>query len=145
MSYLFEGITLNKIVDGHGNPRFIEGNGTPISLAGVTISYCRWSLSGTHLMLCVAGTVTNGTSIATNSNLAQFTLPVFVHSKTASIFNNLVDRKFLNFYGSDYTSQQVAINLTKQTTTISIQTGGSFTASKNRSFRFQFDVMIDSE
>lgn len=135
---------IEALVDDSGNPRFIEGNGTVLEQEGVTISYCKWSLSGTHLMMVCAGNIANATEISTNTSFATFDLPDYIKNKIVPTFATIVDRKQIAFYNEDYSQQNLIVNLLK-TSTIAIQTGGAFTASKDRLFRIQFDLLIDNE
>ena len=55
------GLNISTLTDSKGNPRFIEGEGTPMEMEGFTASYCKWSLSGTHLMIVLSGSFANAT------------------------------------------------------------------------------------
>lgn len=66
---LLEGVAFEDIVDKNGNPRFIEGTITPETISGITFTYCKWSLSGTHLMIVLAGTCKNVT-LANNTTFS---------------------------------------------------------------------------
>ena len=52
---------LENIKDDNGKFRFIEGTPIPTTTTGVTYSYSKWSLSGTHLMIVIVATGVNGT------------------------------------------------------------------------------------
>lgn len=135
---------IGALVDSKGNSRFVEGEGVGLSQEGVNISYCKWSLSGTHLMLVCAGSVENTTVISSNVHLADFAVPNYIMDKIVPIFSTLVNRATATFYASNYSSQTLTVNLIK-TTNINIQSGGSLTLSADRTFRIQFDLLIDSE
>jgi len=138
---------ISNLVDSKGNPRFVEGNGTPLSQEGVTISYCKWSLSGTHLMLVLSATIANTTVINDSTILATFTLPEWIINKIYPVWDITLESKVITLYASDYTSQQTNCRLVKATNAMKIlKSGGSaLTLSKDRSFRIQFDLLIDSE
>ena len=72
------GATLDDIVDSQGNKRFIEGNLEKGS-STATITYNKWSLSGTHLMIVIAGTISS--NLETYHNIAHGTLPTYINSK----------------------------------------------------------------
>ena len=55
-----------NIVDKDGHKRFIEGTPTNPTIEGVEITYAKWSLSGTHLMLVMAGNVASTTVLDYN-------------------------------------------------------------------------------
>lgn len=135
---------ISNLVDSKGNPRFVEGNGTPATIEGFTSTYCKWSLSGTHLMIVLAGNIANTTLISQNSNLATFDFPDYIKNKIVPTFATSINRISATFYNEDYSQQTLIVNLLK-TTNIAIQTGAVFTASKDRSFRIQFDLLIDNE
>ena len=77
------GATLDDIVDSKGNKRFIEGEGTPATITGMTITYNKWSLSGTHLMLVLAGTFDN--DVSATATLVSFELPEWILNKIVPI------------------------------------------------------------
>lgn len=145
IAYLFNAVTLNNVVDSNGNPRFIEGNGTPATITGFTATQCKWSLSGTHLMLLLTGTMANGTELTNGMNLAVFTLPDFIKNKiTPSWANNYIERKANILFADNWTTQTSTVVLGKFTN-INIQQSGALTLTADRNFRVQFDLLIDSD
>ena len=135
-----------NIVDKDGHKRFIEGDGVPLELTGFTGAYCKWSLSGTHIMFVLAGTLDNTTAVSSNSALATFTLPKWIYDKIYVVWGvNALEMKNVAFYGNDWTSQSVALALIKSTDNKIIINGGGFTASADRNFRVAFDLLIDNE
>lgn len=139
------GVNITQLVDSNGNPRFIEGKGTPVVQEGINITQCEWSLCGTHLMFVCAGSVADTTVISNATNLAVYTLPDFVKAKIEPVWaSNYIDRKVATFYGSDWSSQTAPLVLAKFTN-INLQMSGSLTLTADRSFRIQFDYLIPSE
>ena len=55
---------IENIYDEDEHKRFIEGDLTLQTIEGVSFSYGKWSLSGTHLMVVIAGSIANETVIA---------------------------------------------------------------------------------
>lgn len=141
------GATLDDIVDSQGNKRFIEGEGTTATITGVTFTYNKWSLSGTHLMLVCAGETSAGTTVTSNMLFVTYTLPDFVMDKIYPIWmNNSVDIK--NFYFRSVNSESsslTVVQLRKENNTLTMHSNLSETMSGKRAFRFQFDLLIDSE
>ena len=138
--------TLEDIVDKNGNKRFIEGNGTPIIRSGLTTTYCKWSLSGTHLMCVIAGNLAIGTSFEREDILASFTVPSYIGSKIFPVYQNNIEFRTVSFYGNDGTTQNVSFNLGCENNTINFTFSSMYTASgQERRFRIQFDLLIDSE
>ena len=140
------GPTLDDIVDKKGNKRFIEGNGTPITRSGLTNTYCKWSLSGTHLMCVIAGNLADGTSFEREDTLASFTVPSYIASKIFSVYKNNIEFRNVSFYGNDGTVQNGAFNIGCENNVIYFKFASMYTASgQERHFRIQFDLLIDSD
>ena len=136
------------LVDSKGNPRFIEGEGTPLSQEGFTATYCKWSLSGTHLMLVLVGTIESGITLANNASLANYSFPNWIIEKIYPIWaDTRIETKNILLYKDDWTNQQVNITLTKNSNrVIGLNiTSGDLTLTAKRSFRVQFDLLIDSK
>lgn len=137
---------LENIKDASGNLRFIEGDGTINTLEGLTINYSKWSLSGTHLMFVVAGSILDTTNIPVNTRIIDFSIPKWVFDKVVAVIGSDIDKKVINAYGTDYTTQSLTLTLIKRTLTETIAiTSQSITLTKDRSFRIQFDLLIDNE
>ena len=59
-----KGYDIVNLVDKDGHERFIEGDIPDPEITGLTPIYYKWSLSGTHLMIVMAGTIENGTNLS---------------------------------------------------------------------------------
>ena len=136
-----------QIEDANGHSRNIEGNGYSLSLEGFTASYCRWSLSGTHLMLVLAGTFESGVTIP-STNFAQFDIPQWVADKIFPVWGgSRIDAKDLILINDDWTIEDntLSIVLTISGNSLFLSNVSSpLTTTKERSFRIQFDLLIDS-
>lgn len=132
------------LVDSKGNPRFIEGEGTPATIAGFTSTYYKWSLSGTHLMIVLAGTYANGAVIPSITLLCTFDLPDFIMDKINPLATQLIEYKTLVAYAANASSQTQNCYLRKSTN-LGIVTNAALTLTAERNFRIQFDLLIDSE
>lgn len=138
-------LSLTHLYDKDGNSRFIEGNGRPATITGFTVTYCKWSLSGTHLMLVLAGTFANGTTYTNGTKLASFVLPNYIMDKIVPVWaTRNIERKVYNVYDDSWGSQSNVVVLTKYDT-LDIQQGTDFTATSDKKVRIQFDLLIDSE
>lgn len=137
---------MEKIKDSHNHLRFIEGEGTINTIEGLTINFSKWSLSGTHLMFVVAGSILDQTVIQVNTRIIDFSLPKWVFDKIIGVVGSDIDKKSINAYASDYSTQTLTLTLIKRTAaeTIAI-TSQAITLTKDRSFRIQFDLLIDNE
>ena len=74
-THLFENIT-----DAQGHKRFVEGSINIAVQTGLTINFAKWSLSGSHLMIVVAGSVSpdNQATLSLNTEIA---LPQWIKDK----------------------------------------------------------------
>ena len=136
---------ISNLVDSKGNPRFIEGEGTPLSQEGVTISYCKWSLSGTHLMCVLAGNLANTISITEGIILATFNFPNYIKEKIIPVWQQNLAYISQNAYADNGSSQGINFFVEKTTNGIRLLKSGALTLTANRSFRIQVDLLIDSE
>ena len=140
------GATLNDIVDSAGNKRFVEGEGNPGTFTGVTPSYCKWSLSGTHLMCVYAGNIAIGSNPTVGSNFVEFELPEYIADKIIPVYSSYIETKVLTAYRDNGTSQTMNLIVGKISNTIffKIDSDTSFTGG-SRGFRVQFDLLIDAD
>lgn len=138
-------ITLDDIVDKNGNKRFVEGNGTLGSIDGLTSTYCKWSLSGTHLMCVLSATLSANKTLPAKI-LATFIVPDYIGRKIIPTWGNhveIIEPYIKTNEGSggtmsvwvDYDNNNIKFNLLAQVAS----------ASKDRYFRIQFDLLIDTD
>lgn len=140
-------VTVEADGDVSARPLIVEADGTGLEQKGVTISYCKWSLSGTHLMMVCAGTIANTTVIANNAAIATYNLPDYILNKIYPVWaSTRLEMKTISFLADDWTSQNAYITLTIGTNNLTINlTSGNLTLTANRAFRIQFDLLIDNE
>ena len=140
------GATLDDIVDSQGNKRFIEGNGTVGTVQGLTPTYNKWSLSGTHLMCVLAAHVDIGSHIYNNTTIASFEVPVYIGNKIFPVWNDNITRTKLNIWSTGGSLSQIDVYVKYSNNVISIVYSGSqYDFSFESNFRFQVDLLIDSE
>lgn len=138
-THLFETIT-----DRHGNPRFVEGDITMETITGVTQTYGRWSLSGTHLMIVVCADVANGTTIP-NLDIAFINLPAWILNKINPLIATRIEIKTVPMYDNSFSTQTLTVVLTKGESLLAIVTRStSVVLNADRKFRIQFDLLIDA-
>lgn len=135
---------IEALVDASGNPRFIEGNGTPATIAGFEANYCKWSLSGTHLMIVLAGNFENAVSVTQGAVLATFAIPEFILNKISTVIGSNIEYKQVSAYSTDYDTQSIVF-LFRKLTNLVITCNSNITFTKTRAFRIQFDLLIDNE
>lgn len=137
---------MENIKDASGNLRFIEGEGTSETISNVEIVYNRWSLSGTHLMIVIAGYYDN-TTVSAGTTIARIPVPKWVLDKVATLSTGgritRVNYPLIN------DSDQVAgtdrpAALYKGSDDLYINTSNN-DATDKWNFRIQFDLLIDNE
>lgn len=137
--------TMEDIKDKDGHNRFIEGDIDFEEGVNITKTYGKWALSGTHLLIVLAGTIANGVTIAPDT-IAKIDLPQWIKDKIYPTVSTIVETKSLSLYASDLSSQSSPIFLEKYTGSnqISIYFNG-VTATADRALRITFDLLIDNE
>lgn len=140
-----------NLVDADGNPRFVEGDGeiaVPAQIEGLNITYNKWSLSGSHLMIVVAGNVADGTVLA-NDAFTLYTLPKYISDKIYPVFaNTRIEVKTGSFFADNWGKQDATFSLRKLDAPalgVGINLSSGLTLTADRSFRIQFDLLIDAE
>ena len=146
---------MSNIVDSHGNKRFVEDNITLSKEAitdGLTLAYGKWSLSGSHLMIVLGVEVARNVA-SSSPYLAIITLPPYIANKIRPIISGggeIIDAKsapLINEGSYSISSTNVSCSLRKWTSTQLMLEKNEIVAdiTNNRAFRFQFDLLIDSE
>lgn len=134
-----------KIADKDGHLRFVDGEGIigPNQTA-ITSDYCKWSLSGSHLMFVFAGTIADEGQPA-DEYLAKFELPKWILDKIFPVWSNYIEAKTISLKATDWTEQTMTVVLGLASDNINIQPVQRPTMTANRHFRIQFDLLIDNE
>ena len=140
-------LIIENIKDSDGNNRFVEGNISTEAITGVTFNYAKWGLSGTHLMMVLAGEIAIGTSLTANTIIADMVLPTFIINKIYPTFGSeYLELKPLNFVDGNANVQNGRAMLRKAYGRIYIYNVDAITITDaNRGFRVQFDLLIDNE
>ena len=137
------------IKDKDGNPRFIEGNITLETIAGVSISYAKWSLSGTHLIIVLAGEFTDDVILGPNDVFGNMTIPSYIGQKIfPQTSNDVLEVKSVatfNEYGSLVDTFNAFIQKISNTQLMVGNFGTSSTMANGSAFRIAFDLLIDNE
>ena len=139
-------LNITQLYDSAGNPRFIEGDLDIQTVSGVTTNYHKWSLSGTHLMIVLACTLENSAVISNGTDLAIIDLPSFIESKILPVYadNKTINMIRVSALASDLTTQVIGLGLRKDTN-LTIRVYEGLTLTKERNFRVQYDLLIDTE
>lgn len=133
------------LVDKDGHERFLEGDLKDDEIEGVTLSYKKWSLSGSHLLIVVAGSVEDTTALT--GQLASFEPPQWIYDKVYPIAEGSTIAQFsVTLFSSDVqSSQNITGRLRKLNNKLDVRFPGSVTMTAKRYFRIQIDLLIDNE
>lgn len=139
-----ENPTLETIKDKNGNLRFIEGNVAIPTISGLTFTYNKWSISGTHLMIVLAGEIEDATTISADE-LLNIDLPQWIKDKIFTTSGIIVYSQSATLMAMDLSTTQWLLYLQKPNdNTINIY-NTEITTTKKYYFRTQFDLLIDAE
>ena len=136
-------IICERLTDENGNARFVEGNLTTETITGVTFTYAKWSLSGSHLMIVLAGNVANGSTINYSQWFNLNNLPNYIKSKITPTFSDVVTIKTTSVYKSDWTYKEIGFVLYKTASTIECYQYTNESFDYDGQFRIQIDLLID--
>lgn len=137
---------LENITDKDGNQRFIEGNISINEISGVSKSYGKWSLSGTHLMIVLALSLANETTIADNTSLCSINIPQWILDKIVPVVGGTIAFSENKAYASDYTNQIFVSRIVKPDVNVfQLRNEGAWSLTKDRTIRLQYDLLIDNE
>lgn len=138
-------IVCENLNDKNHKKRFVEGNINTENITGVTFTYHKWSLSGSHLMLVLAGEIANGTSLSIQ-NLGEVDLPDYIIQKISALFaGNVIAINDAKGYYDDWNSINLQTTLMKTNTGVYFYLVQNPTATQDAHFRIQFDLLIDME
>lgn len=133
------------LVDAQGHNRFIEGDITIETIEGVSKTYGKWSLSGTHLLFVLALKLDNATEFTYGDNVAIIELPEYINSKIVEIFSSVVSVQVVRTFGSG-TDTSITFGLMKLADNkLHIQTLQNYTAAREEYMRVNFDLLIDGD
>ena len=145
-----DGITSLK--DAQGNPRFVEGDITMETIEGVTQTYGKWSLSGTHLMIVLIYDIATNVTTPVNASLAKFSLPDYIYSKIPMVWGNAVNvinvtsRNKSAWYTTQTLQSIQLYKLNNPSKEMEIRTSSStITTTAESACRIQFDLVIDTD
>lgn len=136
-----------NIVDKDGHKRFIDGDIETATISGVTFTYAKWSLSGSHLLIVLAGSIENGASLSNTSWVPNLNIPEWIKDKIYPVAGNNIEIKQVPATGVDWSSQLLGVVLQKNVITkvININMYSTLTLTADRGFRIAFDLLIDNE
>ena len=138
-----------NIVDKDGHKRFIEGNlANIIEGEGIDVTYAKWSLSGTHLMIVMQMTTSVGASFTYGDILGRVNLPTWALTKVVAVWGaGYIENIAVPFRDSTWSdTQNLSCVLVKDTDNLKLMISGNLSiTTKDKTGRIQFDLLIDDE
>lgn len=135
-----QGIDIANLVDEDGHPRFIKGTPTDKEVSGVTLAYNKWSLSGTHLLVVVAGSLAQQ-EFAFSSIVELNDLPEWIADKLIPVASDTIEQQAVVLYGG--TNQTGYFQIRKNAQGLVYITIAGITTNAAKTFRVQFDLLVD--
>ena len=144
--------SIEGIQDASGHNRFIEGDITNILDNTFTKSYGKWSLSGTHLMIVIAGAYESAREFTTGVvvDLATITIPSWIGEKLYAV-DGVLDSssiKVVRQNNAYYTELEMGVYLTKTSDTelkVALVPQSTHTLDFDSYLRTNFDMLIDND
>lgn len=139
-----------NIVDKDSHPRFIEGNIEITTITGVSKTFGKWSLSGSHLLIVLGISVENAVELGSNQTLAYVNVPEWIFNKIKPLFASVIaTQEKLLFYADNFTTQEGSFNVRLgdigHEKELVIRNGAILTLTANRNARIVIDYLIDNE
>ena len=135
---------ITTLVDEQGHERFIEADIDINEISGMAKAYGKWSLSGSHLMIVLALTLADETSIADNTTLCAINVPQWVLDKIVPVVGGTIAFSENKAYASDYTTQVLSSRIVKPSDDVfQLRNDGAWSLTKERTIRIEFDLLID--
>lgn len=132
---------IDTLVDSQGHERFIKGNITTSAIEGVSYTFGKWSLSGSHLLIVLCASLVDETVIPF-TQLGQFELPQWIADNLVPLYTDVISSKSETAYAQDGGGQTMQIYTTKTGNVIKLISGG-LTLNKDRNIRIANDFLIE--
>lgn len=139
---------MENIVDAQGHNRFVEDDivatNTP---TGITYTYLKWSLSGTHLMVVASMEIEAEAVIPEYAIKLSAVLPEWILDKINPTVSSFVSnaRFYTTESGAAPTSNYVDVYLYKSANALAIENLIGITGGTTKEIlRIQFDLIIDN-
>ena len=134
------------LVDKDGNDRFQDFNLSMETITGATFTYAKASLSGSHLLIVIAGVLESGNALS-QVKWGDLPLPKWIRDKIFPTYASYLGA----FAGQiitagSYQVNEIIMNVDKTNDGLRIDCGSSISSSEsNRYFRIPIDLLIDFE
>lgn len=144
------GIKIEDLVDKAGNKRFIEDDINIETISGVSKSYGKWSLSGSHLMLVlqIVNTTESDINLVDWSRIGMCALPQYVLDKIVPIppSSHIMVKQFDGCNDElTFGTNPIKIYLDKGESGLNFNVWSSTTLEAGLTYRIEFDLLIDDE
>lgn len=138
-------IVCENLTDKNNYKRFVEGKcSINNSNFSGTIDYNKWSLSGTHLMIVIAGTINAGSySTSDLFYLSSPDIPSWILDKIVPTSGNYIDFYTLKIWVS-WVTTNFSLEI-KKGSYLSIAPSHAQTVEQDSKFRLKLDFLIDME
>lgn len=142
-------LPMNNIVDEDGHKRFISGDITPDTITGVSFSYAKWALSGSHLIIVLAGAIADNTTLSFKKLAILNDIPQWVRDKItpSGDSENIVSSGFADEWVDSVNplaNRYAFFGLTKPASgNIEVSLWSTHAYTTGVYFRMTFDLLID--
>ena len=137
---------ISTLVDKDGHERFIEGDITLEEITGVSKTYGKWSLSGSHLLIVLSIAVADTTVLANGVKFCDISIPKWIYDKVAVIWGaDAVIRQSITLYADNWSTQTMNTLLSKANDVLTIYGLNDLTLTADRKTRIAFDLLIDND
>ncbi len=141
---------LEGILDAKGHNRFIEGEGTPNAISGISVQYNKWSLSGSHLMIVLAFKIDANATLDNYAILEDIEIPEWIYNKIYPLgdgtgnWANVVQAIATDNAGIP-TAEDARFLVAKNNEQLRVyHISSAYTPTADRYIRVQFDLLIDN-
>ena len=131
-----------NIVDKDGHKRFLEGDIAIETITGVTKTYGKWSLSGTHLMIVICLELTDNISSVT---LANLDIPKWIKDKIVAVAGSNVTSSSFTAWSADTSTNVTFYGILKKSSNDLYIVSSCNINAITRYTRIQYDLLIDDE
>lgn len=132
----------NALFDKDGHFRFIEGNGTPANVNGMTVISSKWSLNGSNLMFEINGSFSK--NVAAYQNICTFVIPQWISNKLETEIQNLLDISRCELVLTSGDVKPLYFIIYKNDNSIVFNLGVSVTPDSNSVyFKIRYNTIID--
>ena len=114
-------------------------------ITGITQTYGKWSLSGTHLLIVLVITASETATLSNSQLIANINLPDWIKEKITPVWSTVILYTQNTFRDDSWGSVSCNFTLRKESA-LEIRSSTNFTNSSTEKIcRIAFDLLIDNE